>query len=946
AAVAASLAAGDLLDRYTVLDHLGTGGMGQVYAAYDPRLDRKIALKVLRPFKGADRTERRRRLLREARALAQLNDPNVLTLYDVKTVGERVFLAMEYVPGTHLAAWLAAEPRTLRQRLEVFRQAGEGLGAAHRAGLVHRDFKLGNVMVRPDGRALVVDFGLARREASELAEAGADAVGPASEEVGDGGQTAAEAQLTVAGSLLGTPMFMAPELWRGEPAGPASDQFAFCVALYIALYDRAPFERPAGHGPPSSWDVAPAPASSGEAVPAWIRRAVLRGLAVDPEERFASMGQLLEALRRDPGVRRRRWAAASLAVGALATFGLWQSTVREEPCSSGGDLIRAAWNPALAGQLSTAWLGTGEAYADDVARAAAERLDSYAEDWGEMYRDSCLATHVRGEQSAELLDRRTACLDQRRRGVEAIVKSMIDRPEETVEGAVSMIEALPDLASCADTAALLSVVAPPSDPAERQEIDALRSRLADTEALRLAGRFQEAEEQAVDTLADAEGRGYLPVVAEVLLSLGRLQGQTGSAGDAMVTLQRALQVAQVSGHSRPAAEAFVHLVRIAGFELGELSEAGRFGELAEVMVTSLGRGQGLEATLSDHLGMLALQQGEYQEAGLRHRRALDLRRELGQGGGPLEAATLLRLGQVHLEEGKLAEAETRFREALDIQVSALGPNHPAVASTLDRLGATAHRQGRLDEARDLYRRALPILEKVFGAGHLRYASTSANLANVLSSLGDPRAALDHYSDVLDIYVSEHGEQHPWVGITWINISAVRNQLNDFAGASEAAELAAAVVEASYGAEHPLLAQALSAQGEALNELGRFAAAESLHRRALEIQRSAYDEDHPLLGHTLISLGRAQLGQGRREVARRRIEEALELWPEAETDPVHLAWARWMLARSLEGSDPRRAVEAATLARDGFSAASGDHSETLAEILTWLDGRPGAQTSSP
>lgn len=934
---ARTLARGESVGRYTVLEHLGTGGMGQVYAAYDPRLDRKVALKILRPFAGAAGRSLRARLLREARALAQLNDPNVLTLYDVGTFGDQVFLAMEYVPGVHLGQWLARGQHSFDEILEVFVQAGRGLVAAHEAGLVHRDFKLSNVMVRPDGRALVLDFGLARRERSDLDELASSSPG---DELGDGH----DGELTRDGTRLGTPLYMAPEQWAGQAAGPEADQFSFCVALFRALYGQLPFTSAAGHRAPADWTVRSIPAGvtdAGIIVPPRIRRVLLRGLAEIPADRYSSMRRLLADLAHDPWRRWRRIFAGAAIVTVLG-LALWRPWDRPEPiCSAGGERIASVWNAARSSQLQSALASTGRPYAATVARSVALRLDAYAGSWLGMYRDTCESTHVRGEQSPQLLDRRMRCLDQRRRELGALVNLVTADPGAAVEKAVSAVERLPDLAVCADTAALLAVIEPPSGAAEQRAIALLRDRLAEVEALFYAGQYSRATALMEPLLLDVEQQGYLPLMAEALVSSGKLESLMGAAEQASATLGQALRVAQVAHHDRAAADAFVRLVRIEGFQRADFEQAGRLAELASAMVGNLDRGQDLEIVLADYRGVLALQQGRFDEAAGLHRQALEMRHGQGEVAGPAMASTLIRLGNALFGQGKTGPAEARFQQALSLQEASLGADHPAVATTLDRLGAVAHNAGDFATAREYHSQALDVLRAVFGPGHIRLASTSVNLANVLSSAGDPEAALELYAQVLDLYTAEHGAEHPWIGITWINIGAARLQLSDFQGALEAFGIALTNVEAAHGSEHPLVGQVLSDQGEVLNELGRLVEAERLQRRALEIQLRSYGPDHPQIGHTLTSLGRSVLGQGRSREAAAHLERALELWRDSDTDPAHLAWARWLLAQAVESQDPERATQLARDAEGALSAAAGDHREILDQIRVWLEG-----TSTP
>jgi serine/threonine protein kinase len=237
---AGALAPGDTVGRYVILSMVGRGGMGEVYAAYDPQLDRRIALKLLHEtaLGGASGRVARERLLREAKAIARLSHPNVVVVHDAGAIedpthGERVFLAMEFVEGATLSAWLEAEPRSWRAVREVFVAAGEGLAAAHEAGLVHRDFKPQNVMVAGEGSVRVMDFGLA----SDSSEAASGGDGPL-DLMGAAAPTSRTVALTRTGVLLGTPLYMAPEQFLGRATDARSDQFSFCVALHDGVHQR------------------------------------------------------------------------------------------------------------------------------------------------------------------------------------------------------------------------------------------------------------------------------------------------------------------------------------------------------------------------------------------------------------------------------------------------------------------------------------------------------------------------------------------------------------------------------------------------------------------------------------------------------------------------------------------------------------------------------------
>ena len=304
------------IGRYVVVSRLGEGGMGVVYAGYDPQLDRRVAVKLVRPVYGdaSSGGDAQARLLREAQALARLRHPNVVQVYEAGAHGDQVFVAMEFVDGVTLRKWQFEHAGSWREVLRVYTAAGQGLAAAHRAGIIHRDFKPDNVLVTPAGEPRVLDFGLAFRQEQ-----------PTPRREGDSA-SALDTQVTMTGALVGTPAYMSPEQHRGESADARSDVFAFCVSLYEALYGVRPF------GGQSLVEICAnvftctiTEPSAFVKVPKWLRRAVVRGLQVDPEARYRSMGELLDALGRDPA-RLVGWGVAAATV--VVVVGLFVQALR------------------------------------------------------------------------------------------------------------------------------------------------------------------------------------------------------------------------------------------------------------------------------------------------------------------------------------------------------------------------------------------------------------------------------------------------------------------------------------------------------------------------------------------------------------------------------------------------------------------------------------------
>ncbi|PRQ08570.1 Serine/threonine-protein kinase PknB [Enhygromyxa salina] len=324
------------IGRYVVIEPIGEGGMGLVFSAYDPKLDRKVAVKLVRPaLRETDSGgpgDPHRRLLREAQVLAKLSHPNVIHVYEVGALQDQVFITMEYFEGPTLERWQDRTNGSWRETLAIYRAAGRGLEAAHAAGLVHRDFKAQNVLVGADGQVRVIDFGLARE---------GDSV-PLATQLGDEAAAATLEQLTMTGAIMGTPAYMAPEQHADRELDARTDQFSFCVSLYEALYGERPF---AGSTLAElsanvlGGKIQPPPRF--EEVPAWLRRVLLRGLAVNPDDRYPSITQLLAELGRDR-VAWGRWVVAGVGVVALATLGWfgWGQVSEAQRARAQGEHLR------------------------------------------------------------------------------------------------------------------------------------------------------------------------------------------------------------------------------------------------------------------------------------------------------------------------------------------------------------------------------------------------------------------------------------------------------------------------------------------------------------------------------------------------------------------------------------------------------------------------------
>jgi eukaryotic-like serine/threonine-protein kinase len=950
--------------RYVIQHFLAEGGMGVVYVAFDPELGRRVALKLVKT-RGNPDGYLRERLLREAQALAQLSHPNVVTVHDVGIHDDRVFIAMELVEGVSLRSWLE-KPRKWRAIVEVLAGAGRGLAAAHSAGIVHRDFKPDNVIVGNDGRVCVLDFGLARAVDGTATESGISAAPllptapspdsiatvtmPAASEVRSVGNSRErlEVHLTRLGTVVGTPAYMSPEHHRGEPVTAASDQFSFCVAAWESLYGRRPFSSSGGDSLRQVKErqriIAP---PRGRRVPARVRRLLLRGLAPDPSARHASMEQLLAELSRALYAP-RRWAAAGAAAAAVLGISaavLWRTTPARL-CTTERSRARlaSAWGGEVAAQIARAFAATQRAHAVDTAQRTRGALDRYGEAWTAMHLDSCAATHERHDQSAELLDLRTRCLDSRRdalRALTALFSTTVDG--EVVDHAVEAVLGLPSVAECADAEALRAVVPLPGDPIVRDQIKAAQSKLQDVNARVATGQYPAAMPGALEVVAAARKLAYPPLLAEALHTQSSLEDDLGHFEQALTSAREGTVVAGAARDDTMMVQAIVD-------EMWALDQQARFAEAltlntpAEAMIARAGKHKELRAGLLSVVGSLLSGQGKYTESVTILEEAVKLR-EAEVGPNHLRLASVINnLGEALRALGRNAEATKQYQRALQITEGALGPNHPNVGAVLNNLAAVLEEEHKFDEARAMYERSLAIDEEVFGKDHPRVAVSLLNYGELEMSLGRHAVAIPYFERALEIQRRAVGEKHPEVAMALHNLGAAYQGLGQLDRAEEMFRAALAAFEATLPPDHANLAPPLTGIGEVLVAKHRVSEGLGYYERALAIQEKALGPDALDLGYTYHGLGEGYLRANRTAAAVAMAEREVALYAKHSEDPAGAAGANFLLARALwaGNGDRKRAAGLARSARSALAAATtGDLDavkKTLREVEAWLAER--------
>ena len=736
---------GQRLGRFTVKRLLGQGGMGEVWAAHDSVLDREVAVKLLRvraELLGAEAAER---LKREAQAMARLRHPNVVAIHELGEAEGQLFCAMELVDGVTLRSWLE-QPRRWRDTLDLLLATGRGIAAAHAAGLVHRDIKPDNVLVTRDGRPLVTDFGLAKLgdlddlgpEAAAIARASLSTVRARAAPRPARSATSPARPLTTTGLIIGTPVYMPLEQLEGRDAGPASDQFSFCVTAYEALFGARPFAGTTIDDLVTAVARGASPPDRTNSVPRGVIKCLLRGLAPAPAQRFASMDALLDQLAREAGRRSRHLRVAivggAVALGATVAAFAWSghSDPQESVRTAASTRMSLVWGDADRAQLAAHVRALGVPVAADRAEHIVQELDAYRVRWLAARVDAWAATRVRGEQTQEALERRIACLERMANAMHATVRVLATITAAELEKAPDVVTALPDVAVCANVAMLARESVLPSTPEGR----ALDAELNGLEALHLIGRNDEALAKATSAVTAIEQSSDQTQLPRAVFHLGWIQADLGRLTDAEAQLRRALDLGAAAQNHALVASVWLRLFSVIGLEQRRPDAALALEPAVRAAVLQAGDDPLHQAQLAKTQGLVESARGNSAGAYERFVRARELYVAV-RGPAHYDVAVAdINIASIELLLGKLAEAQQRLETVVAaFGATEAGRRHPTVGQAHQNLCAVAWRQQDFARSEKHCRAAADVYAASIGPDHRTTAKSRLYLGRALRKLG-------------------------------------------------------------------------------------------------------------------------------------------------------------------------------------------------------------------
>lgn len=913
----------EAIGRYRIVRRLGAGGMGTVYEAIDVELERRVAIKVIREDRVPATADARGRLVREARALAKITHPNVVAVFEVGEVEDEVYIAMEYVEGQTLRAWLKEKKRSWEDTLAKFVEAGRGLAAIHHAGLVHRDFKPENVMVGDDGTVRVLDLGLARAASDESPSmVGAMSIDP-------------HVTVTRDGRILGTPAYMAPEQMMGERVDARTDEFGFCVALFEALFGGRPFSG-------RSVEELRATVVSGKApkvperteVSKRVVAAVLRGLERQRDRRFDTMDELLGALEpRSVGTGLRVAMVAGmvgvLGLGAAAASGRLGGPF-DDPCAEAGSALASTWNPERRSRVETAMLATQVPHAAQTWEAVGRVLDDYAQRWSGANVQACQANQAEGGPevaSAQDVDARAGCLARRKTDFDAWIAQLETVDAEALDHALQGSMRLPLLATCAN----------PADAAHTASIrdPELADALAQVGALYRAGRIPDALKAGEAVSKLAETRGDTRARCEADFRMARANLVAGKPEAAVQLLESVIDRAQGEGLDFEAANAWIQLSQVHSSLTKDAAAAERNLDQGRAAARRVGDSLALTIGRLNAEAQYAALTGDLEGAVA----AFAENERIERQADAKWTVTFSRMGLAEslAQAGQADRALVIHTEAMR-EVETLVPgNHPFVGVHRYSFGLTLAAAGRLEESATELERARSIFASAFGEDSERVGNALLAQAEIARMRGDLEAAADFATRGSAIYDRHYGEDTAKAAEALGVLAAVQLVREDFAAAAKAYDRVVRITEKQMGADAPLLGVHLTSLGDCEVELGRLDDAQMHLGRSVEVLTASVGAEHVYAAYAYRAQAKLFSRKGDRKRAAALYDQAVGIWRAEGTpsDPREFAEALWGRAQlGNRGGKPGQADEA--LAREAMEAFERlGETKRVDQIANWL-----------
>ena len=819
-----ALAEGTLVaDQYRVARPIGEGGMGVVYLARDETLDRAVAVKLCTGLSASAV----HRIQREAMALAKLAHPNVVVVHQAGEIDGRFFIAMEHVAGGTASTWLAERERSVAEIVALYAAAGDGLAAAHDAGLVHRDFKPDNVLVGADGRPRVADFGLARAvQEAELREAAT-----ADSERGH----------TQAGAVMGTLAYMPPEQLDGEVVDARADQYAFAVSLWEALFGARPSRSDTVAIHEGAKRPEPLLRATGDAVPKHIVAALQRALADDREQRWPDMNALLAELRRDPASKRRRAIAVAGAIALVASGAATASIWSEAPaaplqCTDAPSQIADVWNGERSAAIA---LVVGDA----AWPAIEQRLRTRVDEWIVQHQAACRATRIDGSASEDVLDVRMLCLEERKQELEAILRVLEHGSAMAVSEAAGAIDLLPGSADCMSSQPY-GGDSLPSDPVVRDRISTAQGAVAEANAASLDPSALDAIEKANRAVELAEATQWRPIVAKAFATRGAALHEMYRRREALDAYRHAVELAIAAGSDELAVQALADGAQ-AQAELGQTGEAAQALAIAHALWERTGRNAETGQRLLMGVANVAWEDERAEDALEAMLQQVELAERVFGDAATSQATNQYNLAIAYHRVGRRRESEEALERAIAIAREALGDDHPTVGKYVGLAAQHAMRHGELARSHELATQALAILEESLGRYDPRLVVVLEVLGSVAMQRGEFEVAKAHHVRALEIR-RRTDPDGPELAGEEANLAIVMVQTGDFATAAPLAESAVGRFEQSHGPQSPMLVDALILRGYIARQRPDPDLDASLRdmTRAREISIAAHGEDAP------------------------------------------------------------------------------------------------------